>query len=101
MYCIVDLFNAGDDFEHEETILVRSGGYCPHNEFDDACDELEITVFHNMMVTCVTIQNTESMKASFEAEVYDNLARIRHHASLALIIFQVLCVVCRNRLTGL
>lgn len=57
----------------------------PDDKFYDACDELGIIVFQDMMVACVTIQNIEKMKASFEAEVYDNLARIRHHASLALI----------------
>lgn len=66
-------------------IRVWGGGYYPHDEFYDACDELGIIVFQDMMVACVTIQNTEEMKASFEAEVYENLARIRHHASLALI----------------
>ena len=66
-------------------IRVWGGGYYPHDEFFDACDELGLVVFQDMMVACVTIQNSEEMKENFKAEAIDNLRRIRHHASLALI----------------
>ena len=37
------------------------------------------------MVACVLLSTTDQMKANFKAELFDNLRRIRHHASLALI----------------
>lgn len=66
-------------------IRVWGGGYYPDDFFFDACDEMGIIVFQDMMVACITISGEEEMKANFEAELYDNLKRIRHHASLALI----------------
>ena len=66
-------------------IRVWGGGFYPHDCFFDACDELGIIVFHDMMVACTTIQNSEEMKQNFRIEVKENLTRIRHHASIALI----------------
>lgn len=66
-------------------IRVWGGGVYPRDSFFDACDEMGIVVFEDMMVACVTLSTTEEMKENFKAELYDNLKRIRHHASLALI----------------
>ena len=66
-------------------IRVWGGGYYPHDAFFDACDELGIVVFHDLMVACTTLSSTEEAKENFKAEVVDNLRRIRHHASLAVI----------------
>lgn len=66
-------------------IRVWGGGYYPHDEFFDACDELGIIVFQDLMVACVTLSVKEEARESFKAEIIDNLCRIRHHASLALI----------------
>ena len=66
-------------------IRVWGGGVYPRDSFFDACDEMGIVVFEDMMVACVTLSTTEEMKANFKAELYDNLKRIRYHASLALI----------------
>lgn len=66
-------------------IRVWGGGFYPHDSFFDACDELGIIVFEDMMVACITVPDTEEMRASMKAEVYENLKRMRHHASLALI----------------
>ena len=66
-------------------IRVWGGGIYPHDAFFDACDELGLVVFQDMMVACVTLQNSEEMKENFRSEVVDNLTRIRHHASIALI----------------
>ncbi len=66
-------------------IRVWGGGVYPRDAFFDACDEMGIVVFQDMMVACVTLSTTEEMKANFKAELYDNLRRIRHHASIALI----------------
>ena len=66
-------------------IRVWGGGVYPRDAFFDACDEMGIVVFQDMMVACVTLSTTQEMKENFKAELYDNLRRIRHHASIALI----------------
>ena len=66
-------------------IRVWGGGVYPADAFFDACDEMGIVVFQDMMVACVTLSTTQEMKENFKAELYDNLRRIRHHASIALI----------------
>lgn len=66
-------------------IRVWGGGVYPRDAFFDACDELGIVVFQDMMVACVTLSTTGEMKENFKEELYDNLRRIRHHASIALI----------------
>lgn len=66
-------------------IRVWGGGIYPRDAFFDACDEMGIVVFQDMMVACTTLSTTQEMKANFKAELYDNLRRIRHHASIALI----------------
>ena len=66
-------------------IRVWGGGVYPRDAFFDACDELGIVVFQDMMVACTTLSTTQEMKENFKAELYDNLKRIRHHASIALI----------------
>ena len=66
-------------------IRVWGGGIYPHNYFFDACDELGIVVFNDLMFACSDVPGNQSMLDSVEAEVRQNLTRIRHHASLALI----------------
>ena len=66
-------------------IRVWGGGVYPRDAFFEACDEMGIVVFQDMMVACVTLSTTEEMKNNFKAELYDNLKRIRHHASIAII----------------
>lgn len=70
---------------HFNTIRVWGGGYYPDDFFYDFCDEMGIVVFQDMMVACMTLSGKEEAKANFRAELFDNLTRIRHHASLALI----------------
>lgn len=66
-------------------IRVWGGGIYPTDAFFDACDEMGIIVFQDMMVACITLSGEKAMMENFKAELYDNLRRIRHHASLALI----------------
>lgn len=66
-------------------IRVWGGGFYPHDDFYDACDELGLIVFNDLMFACAEVPNYPSMLDNIEAEVRENLIRIRHHASLALI----------------
>ncbi|MBO5048805.1 MAG: glycoside hydrolase family 2 protein [Oscillospiraceae bacterium] len=66
-------------------IRVWGGGVYPRDSFFDACDEYGIVVFQDMMVACVTLSTTDAMKENFKQELCDNLKRIRHHASIAVL----------------
>ncbi len=66
-------------------IRVWGGGVYPRDPFFDACDEMGIVVFLDMMVACVTVSNEPEMRDNIREEIRDNLRRIRHHASVALI----------------
>ena len=66
-------------------IRVWGGGIYPHDDFFDACDELGLVVFNDLMFACAEVPNYQSMLDNIEAEVRENLIRIRHHASLAVI----------------
>ena len=66
-------------------IRVWGGGIYPHDDFFDACDELGLVVFNDLMFACAEVPNYQSMLDNIKAEVRENLTRIRHHASLAVI----------------
>lgn len=70
---------------HFNTIRVWGGGYYPKDDFFDSCDELGIIVFLDMMVACCLPPDSQEMRHEIAAEVRDNLLRIRHHPSIALI----------------
>lgn len=75
--CIDANFNA---------IRVWGGGYYPDEFFFDACDELGIIVFMDLMFACNMVPlHDKNLVANIEAELYENITRIRHRASLALI----------------
>lgn len=67
------------------TIRVWGGGIYPHDYFFDACDELGLIVFNDLMFACMNVPDYQSMLENIEAEVRENLIRIRHHASIAII----------------
>ena len=66
-------------------IRVWGGGYYPDDYFFDACDELGIIVFMDMMFACSMYLPDEKMTENIKLEVRQNLCRIRHHASIAVI----------------
>ena len=70
---------------HFNTVRVWGGGYYPHDDFYDLCDEMGLIVFQDMMFACSEIPYLEDYFQNVTAEIYDNLTRIRHHACLAVI----------------
>lgn len=66
-------------------IRVWGGGIYPHDYFFDACDEYGLVVFNDLMFACMNVPDYQSMLDNIEAEVRENLIRIRHHASIAII----------------
>lgn len=67
------------------TIRVWGGGYYPSDDFYDMCDEYGLIVWQDMMFACNLYELTEDFRKNVEAEVIDNVMRLRHHACLGLI----------------
>jgi beta-mannosidase len=61
------------------------GGIYEDNAFFDICDRLGICVWQDFMFSCSTYPTFDTrFMASVQAEVEDNIRRLRHHPSLAL-----------------
>lgn len=67
------------------SIRVWGGGLYPSDDFYEACDEAGLIVWQDMMFACANYRLTVDFKENIEAEIRDNVRRIRHHASLGLL----------------
>ena len=65
-------------------IRVWGGGWYESDSFFDICDELGILVWQDAMFSCSLYPADDDFLAEVDAEVRDNVARLQHHASLAL-----------------
>jgi beta-mannosidase len=104
----VDIYAMGADYIPEDSILARrskartvkliqsctkahfnmlrvwGGGYYPDDFFYDLCDENGLLIWQDLMFACGVYDYSDSFRKNIEAEVTDNIRRIRHHACLAL-----------------
>ncbi len=104
----VDFFAMGADYIPEDNILARvtpertrklledcvlahfnciriwGGGYYPDDWFFDICDELGLVVWQDFMFACAMYDLTPEFEMNIRMEAYDNIVRLRHHASLGL-----------------
>ena len=72
-------------FANFNAIRVWGGGYYPDNYFFDICDELGLVVFFDLAFACTFIMPDKRMLDNIVTEVRQNLERLRHHASLAIV----------------
>ncbi len=66
-------------------VRVWGGGYYPDDFFYDICDELGLLVWQDLAYACAVYDLTEDFERSIRLETEQNVKRLRHHASLALI----------------
>lgn len=66
-------------------IRVWGGGYYPDDFFFDICDELGLLVWQDFMYACACYDLSEQFEKAITEEARQNVRRLRHHASLALL----------------
>lgn len=69
---------------HFNIIRVWGGGYYPGDDFYNACDELGLVVWQDLMFACANYRLTDEFEENISAEIAENVRRIRHHACLGL-----------------
>ena len=79
-----DLLQAAKD-SHHNMIRVWGGGIYPPDYFYEWCDRLGLLVWQDLMFACSIYELTDDFIEEIHWEIIDNIRRIRHHPSLALI----------------
>lgn len=69
---------------HFNCVRVWGGGYYPSDAFYDLCDEKGLIVWQDLMYACNVYDVTDTFAENCRQETYDNVRRLRHHASLGL-----------------
>ena len=69
---------------HFNCVRVWGGGYYPSDAFYDLCDEKGLIVWQDLMYACNVNDVTDAFAENCRQETYDNVRRLRHHASLGL-----------------
>ena len=69
---------------HFNCVRVWGGGYYPSDAFYDLCDEKGLIVWQDLMYACDVYDVTDAFAENCRQETYDNVRRLRHHASLGL-----------------
>lgn len=65
-------------------VRVWGGGFYPSDAFYDFCDENGLIVWEDFMFACANYRLTDAFWETTEAELRDNIIRLRNHASLGL-----------------
>ncbi len=65
-------------------VRIWGGGYYPSDHFYDYCDENGLLVWQDFMFACAVYRLTDEFWSTTEAELRDNILRLRNHPSLAM-----------------
>ncbi len=65
-------------------VRIWGGGFYPSDAFYDCCDEMGLIVWEDFMFACANYQLSDEFWQTTEAEIRDNIVRLRNHASLGL-----------------
>ena len=68
------------------TIFIHGSGYYPEKYFFDACDELGLAVFIDLPIHDSFIPSSDGDREKVKKEIHENITRISHHPSLAVIL---------------
>ncbi len=66
-------------------IRVWGGGIYEADDFYDLCDELGLLTWQDFLFACAAYPEEEPLRGEIEAEARQNVTRIAHHTSLALL----------------
>ena len=72
-------------FANFNSLRVWGGGIYPADYFFELCDEMGIIVFTDLMFACTAYPSDKEFYKNVQAELEDNIRRIRHHACIAII----------------
>ncbi|APX10737.1 beta-mannosidase [Tateyamaria omphalii] len=65
-------------------IRIWGGGRYEPDWFYDLCDEMGLLVWHDFMFACHLYASTDAFLADIDGEVREQVARLNHHACIAL-----------------
>ena len=78
-----DLLQSAKD-AHMNMIRIWGGGRYESDWFYDICDELGLLVWQDFMFACHLYPSTDEFLADIDSEVREQVARLNHHACIAL-----------------
>lgn len=70
---------------HVNLVRVWGGGVYESDDFYDVCDELGLLTWQDFLFACAAYPEEEPLRGEVEAEARQNVARLAHHASLAVL----------------
>ena len=68
------------------SVFIHGSGYYPENYFFDICDELGLIVWAEIPLEDVEAEDDAGFINNLKAELYDNLTRVAHHPSFAVVL---------------
>ena len=65
-------------------VRLWGGGQFEKDQFYESMDEAGILIWHDLMFACALYPSSPQILSNIEAEMRDNVKRLRHHPSIGL-----------------